>query len=96
MENYVTGYKTPENIEEQKNYFCRYRFSTSYRLNQILEESLNLTLKRIRAKSREPARRRCRRQIGEAVEGEQKGHLDGKPLGATIGQGRKMPYADLI
>ena len=92
MENYVTGYKTPENIEEQKNYFCRYRFSTSYRLNQILEESLNLTLKRIRAKSREPARRRGRRQVGEAVEGGQKGHLDGKPVGATIGQGRKMPY----
>ena len=81
MENYVTGYKTPENIEEQKNSLCRYRFSTSYRINQILEESLHWSLKRIRAKLGEPARRRGRRQVGEAVEGGQKGHLDGKPFG---------------
>ena len=50
----------------------------------------------MRAKSREPARRRGRRQVGEAVEGGQKGHLDGKPVGARIGQGRKMPYDVLI
>ena len=35
-------------------------------------------------------------EVKEAVEGGEKGQLDGKPAGTRIGQGRKMPHADLI
>ena len=36
------------------------------------------------------------RQVGEAVEGGQKGKLDGKLAGARISKGRKMPHVNVI
>ena len=42
------------------------------------------------------SKERGRRQVGEAVEGGQKGQLDGKPAGARISKGRKMPHVDVI
>ena len=35
-------------------------------------------------------------QVGEAVEGGEKGQLDGKSARARIGKGRKMPYNAVI
>ena len=39
---------------------------------------------------------RGRRQVGEAVEGGEKGQLDGKLAGTRISKGRKMPHVDVI
>ena len=35
-------------------------------------------------------------RLEEAVEGGQKGQLDGKPAGARISKGRKMPHVNVI
>ena len=45
---------------------------------------------------RDGLKERGRRQVGEAVEGGQKGQLDGKPAGARISKGRNMPHVDVI
>ena len=45
---------------------------------------------------RDGLKERGRRQVGEAVEGGQKGQLDGKPAGARISKRRKMPHVDVI
>ena len=39
---------------------------------------------------------RGRRQGGEAVEGGEKGQLDGKLAGTRISKGRKMPHINVI
>ena len=39
---------------------------------------------------------RGRRQVGEAVEGGEKGQLDGKLAGTRISKGRKMPHVNVI
>ena len=39
---------------------------------------------------------RGRRKVGEAVEGGEKGQLDGKLAGARISKGRKMPNVNVI
>ena len=39
---------------------------------------------------------RCRRQVREAVEGGEKGQLDGKLAGTRISKGRKMPHINVI
>ena len=47
------------------------------------------------SKRRSGQERGCQ-EVKEAVEGGEKGQLDGKPAETRIGQGRRVPHADLI